>query len=81
MNYIREPELNSKCDITTCGDTFAQHYATFDGKRTGCMADKGQREGRCSCPGFAFIYRPKVKVMTYSNDDMRNTSAESYYNR
>ena len=54
-------QLTSKCDF--CSHPAARHYATFDGKDTGCTEEMGQREGRCTCKGFGFIYRPQLRTL------------------
>lgn len=71
-NYANVPNLADKCDF--CSHIAAHHFATFDGKRTGCIEDMGQRDGPCSCRGFAFIYRPSFQVYMRSsrgNEEMQ----------
>ena len=68
------PAQNTKCGMCVC--TFGVHYATFDGMKSGCTTDFGQREGRCTCRGFAIVYKPVVSP--WKSDAERT---EAYYNK
>lgn len=65
---IPRPADTEECGIPECGCPFGQHFVSFDGKISGCSnPDKyPRRQGnnrRCSCPGFAVLYRyvPEVR--------------------
>jgi hypothetical protein len=52
---VNRPNNTDKCGF--CGCTFGKHFETYDGSQTGCITDHGQREGRCTCKGYAVVQR------------------------
>jgi hypothetical protein len=81
MGSPNEPEINSLCDF--CGHKFGIHFSSFDGNRNGCLVDD-QRDGRCSCKGFGFIYRPRIRAFSYTDPRPRMTEEEktrAYYDK
>lgn len=68
------PTQNTKCGM--CGCPFGVHYASFDGHVNGCTKDFGQRDGRCTCRGFAIVYKPVLSPWK-SDTEM----VEAYYNK
>lgn len=71
---MKQPNIKDKCGLCSC--VFGVHYASFDGTKTGCLTEFGQRDGRCTCKGFAVVYRPQIQ--TYQRPSSGNDQFKDY---